>query len=314
MGYVVTLGLALLLALCLYALALKKFRPQNTVKARVQGLQKAGTFAGSAQWEAAEAEPTFRERVVVPFFQRLEDKIVQLTPSQLRAVLELRIMYAGKQYVWSTETFACALVLSAGVFASAAFWFVFYLNHMGIMQGMVILLAAVFVGASMPIVFLDSLIAKRRQQILRQLPEVLDLLCVSVQAGLSFDGAMSKLAAKMKGPFIDECDKMLRDVRVGMPRRKALVNLVKRCHVQEVQLFIAAVIQSERLGVSMGKTLTIQSENMRERRRQALKAAALKAPIKMLFPLAVFIFPVLFAVLLFPAVMTMIQSMGVLQK
>lgn len=314
MEYLIIWLLALLLLLFLYALAAKKIRPQNTVKARVQGLQRAGSFGETAGREEAEAEPTFRERVVEPFWQRLEAKIVQLTPGQLRSVLELRIMYAGKQYVWSTETFACALVLSAGVFASAAFWLVFYLNHMGIMQGLVILLAAVFVGAALPVVFLDSLIAKRRQQILRQLPEVLDLLCVSVQAGLSFDGAMGKLTAKMQGPLIDECDKMLRDVRVGMPRRKALLNLVKRCHIQEVQLFVAAVIQSERLGVSMGKTLTIQSENMRERRRQALKAAALKAPIKMLFPLAVFIFPVLFAVLLFPAVMTMIQSMGVLQK
>jgi tight adherence protein C len=175
-------------------------------------------------------------------------------------------------------------------------------------------LCALILGAALPVVFLDSLIAKRRKLILRQLPEVLDLLCVSVQAGLSFDGAMAKVADKMKGPLIDECTKMLRDIRMGMTRRQALTNMAERCRIQEVHLFTAAVVQSDRLGVSMAKTLVVQSENMRERRRQTVKEQALKAPVKMLFPLAVFIFPALFVVVLLPTVFSILRNLGSISK
>ena len=145
---------------------------------------------------------------------------------------------------------------------------------------------------------------------LKQLPDVLDMLCVSVQAGLSFDGAMTKLTDKMHGPLIDECRKMLRDVRMGMTRKLALTNMAERCNIQDIHLFTAAVIQSDRLGVSMSKTLQIQAENMRERRRQNIKEAALKAPIKMLFPLILFILPALFIVVLLPSLLNLAVYFG----
>ena len=112
----------------------------------------------------------------------------------------------------------------------------------------------------------------------------------------------------MKGAFVEECDRMLRDVRMGMTRKAALQNMAKRCNLQEIQLFTTAIIQSERLGTSMGKTLTVQADNMRERRMQRAKAAALKAPIKIIFPLVLFIFPALFVVVLLPTLLNLLAT------
>ena len=161
----------------------------------------------------------------------------------------------------------------------------------------------------MPFSILNIITQKRQKAIQKQLPELLDLLCVSVQAGLSFDGAMRKIVERMEGPLIDECRKMLDDIRMGAVRRQALRLMGERCDVQDVALFTTAVIQAERLGTSMATTLNNQAENMRERRRQYIKAEALKAPVKIVFPLIMFIFPTLFVVTLLPAILGLSDSM-----
>ena len=164
-------------------------------------------------------------------------------------------------------------------------------------------------GGLMPVVLLNITIQKRQAAMQRQLPEVLDLLCVSVQAGLSFDAAMRKIVERMKGPFIDECRRLQEDIRMGMVRRTAMKNLATRCAVQDVSLFMTSLIQAERLGTSMGKTLKSQADNIRERRRQFVKAEALKAPVKIIFPLVLFIFPALFVVTLVPTVLFLMKNM-----
>ena len=160
---------------------------------------------------------------------------------------------------------------------------------------------------------MNSIIRKRQKIIDKQLPEVLDLLSVSVQAGLSFDGALRKITDRMSGPLIEEFQRMQQDIRMGSPSVRALQAVAKRCELEDVYLFITAVVQSERLGTSMGLTLVNQADNMRERRRQKAKAAALKAPVKMLFPLILFIFPTLFVVILVPPVFSIIKNMGILK-
>lgn len=141
------------------------------------------------------------------------------------------------------------------------------------------------------------------------MPEILDLLCVSVQAGLSFDAALRRIVDKMSGPLVDECGRMLEDVRMGLPRRQSLRMLADRCEVQDVTLFCTAIIQAERLGTGIGKTLSNQSANMRERRRQAVKAEAMKAPVKMLLPLVLFIFPALFVIVLLPSLLSLLKNL-----
>lgn len=151
---------------------------------------------------------------------------------------------------------------------------------------------------------------KRQDLIIRQLPDVLDLLSISVQAGLSLDGAMRKVVERMEGPLIDEFRRMLRDTRMGMTRRRSMQLMAKRCDVQDVYLFVMSVVQSERLGASMSDTLVIQADNMRDLRRQRARTQAMKAPVKMVFPLVFCIFPAIFVVVLLPSLISLMQTMG----
>nr|WP_092075031.1 type II secretion system F family protein [Dendrosporobacter quercicolus]NSL49996.1 type II secretion system F family protein [Dendrosporobacter quercicolus DSM 1736]SDN27928.1 tight adherence protein C [Dendrosporobacter quercicolus] len=297
-----------------YLLAMTKIAPKTQVKGRVQQLRRPVSLDERVRFESEQLNRPFAERLILPLFRRLEERLIRLAPARIFAVLAERIMKAGKQHSWSINTFVCFwLISSLGFFVITGF-FAFYANPLPFLQGVALSVCGLIIGAALPVAFLDWLIAIRRKAILRQLPDVLDLLCISVQAGLSFDGAMARVAEKMNGPLIEECSKMLRDVRMGMTRRQALANLAERCKIQEVYLFTSAVVQSDRLGVSMAKTLAIQSENMRERRRQTVKEQALKAPVKMLLPLAVFIFPALFIVIMLPTLFSILNNLKALGK
>ena len=126
---------------------------------------------------------------------------------------------------------------------------------------------------------------------------------------MSFDSGIAKIVDRMKGPFIEECQRMQRDVRMGMMRKHSLQQMARRCDVQEVYLFTTSIIQAERLGTSIANTLVEQASNMRERRRQAAKAEALRAPVKIVFPLVLFIFPALFVIVLLPSLLFLLKNM-----
>ena len=293
-----------------YLFVITKAAPAVKAKERVLRLQKVRSPDEQARIESENLDKPFMERIILPIFQQIERKLIRLAPGRIYQMLSQRIMRAGKQNIWSVTAFVCFWMLSAVACIVLMVFYAFYVKHMIFIQGFALVLLAMVIGATLPMAFLDSLIANRRRLILRQLPEVLDMLCVSVQAGLSFDGSMTKLTDKMQGPLIDECRKMMRDIRMGMTRRLALTNMAERCSIQEIHLFTAAVIQSDRLGVSMSKTLTVQAENVRERRRQTVKEAALKAPIKIMFPLVFFILPALFIVILVPALLSLVKTLG----
>ncbi|MGL5271815.1 MAG: type II secretion system F family protein [Selenomonadaceae bacterium] len=306
----IALVCGILLFLFLYLFVITKVAPANQVRERVKRLQRVRPIDEQARVESENLDKPFSERIVLPFFREVEEQLIRLAPGRIYKMLAIRIMRAGKQNIWSVSAFVSFWMLSSVGFMVVVAFFAFYVKHMVFVRGFALVVLALIIGGALPIVFLDGLIAKRRLLMLKQLPDVLDMLCVSVQAGLSFDGAMTKLADKMHGPLIDECRKMLRDVRMGMTRKLALSNMAERCNIQDIHLFTAAVIQSDRLGVSMSKTLQIQAENMRERRRQNIKEAALKAPIKMLFPLILFILPALFIVVLLPSLLNLAVYFG----
>lgn len=310
----VALSSGFLLFLLLNLFVITRLAPKTQIKERVQKLRRPVSQAEQVRIDSENVNSSFSERIILPFLYQLEQYVVRLTPGGIYKILAERIMRAGKQHVWSVNAFICFWLLSAVFFMALAVFFSFYTRHMIFIQGVALAVASLVFGGILPIAFLDLLIAKRQKEVLRQLPELLDLLCVSVQAGLSFDGAMARVADKMQGPLIDECSKMLRDFRMGMSRRVALSNMAERCRIPEVHLFTAAIIQADRLGVSMARTLLIQSENMRERRRQAVKEQALKAPVKMLLPLAMFIFPALFVVILLPTIFSILNNLKVLGR
>jgi len=166
------------------------------------------------------------------------------------------------------------------------------------------------IGFMLPEIWLGRRIKKRQKMILLAVPDTLDLLTISVKAGLSFDGALSKVVEKTVGPLADEFRRSLAEIRVGKVRREALRDVVGRTDVPALSNFIAAIIQAEQLGVPIAKVLQVQSEQLRIERRQRAEEMAAKAPIKMLFPLVGCIFPSMFIVILGPAVILIALNMN----
>ena len=158
-----------------------------------------------------------------------------------------------------------------------------------------------------PDFWLSKRITKRQLLILKQLPSALDLLTVSVEAGLGFDQAIERLATKLSGPVAEEFGRTLREIQLGSPRAQALQRMAARTGVEAVRTFVSSVVQSERLGVGMAQVLRIQAAEVRRKRRMDAEERAMKAPVKMLFPLIMFVFPALFVVVLGPAAINMIK-------
>jgi tight adherence protein C len=164
------------------------------------------------------------------------------------------------------------------------------------------------IGFILPILWLRSKIRSRQTEIIKSLPDALDLLTIAVEAGMGFDGAMQKLGDKWDNELSKGFNKVVQEMRLGIPRRDALKNMDKTMQVPDVTTFVAAIIQAEQLGVSMAKVLRVQSIQMRIKRRQRAQEMANKAPIKMLFPMVFLIFPALFIILLGPAVLILMET------
>ncbi|MDY6290806.1 MAG: type II secretion system F family protein [Succiniclasticum sp.] len=309
--FLISLLVTFLVFFVLYYVVKTKIAPGNQVHQRIKDLGGGGN--GVVRTHAEElARIPFLDRTVLPLIHSAEQFLTKFAPSEIHATVDKKLMLAGKQGQWSvnrviTVWLLCqALFLALGIHFSSS-------QRSSYFEGIVFVWIFVIIGAFLPFAYLNSLIRKRQDFIIKQLPEVLDLLSISVQAGLSFDGALRKITNRMTGPVIDEFKRMQQDVRMGAPRARALQAVAKRCDVEDMHLFITSVVQAERLGTSMGKTLINQADNMRERRRQRAKAAALKAPIKMLFPLVLFIFPAMFVVILVPHIFNIVQKMGILK-
>lgn len=255
-------------------------------------------------------ETSIVDRVFLPMLQNLSEQLSHFAPSELRAMLENQIFRMGKQDSWSVTHLAACWVVSVATGFLLAFFLVNSRPELQYPQGFIILILGIVVGALLPFFILQSIIQRRQETLRNSLPEFIDLVCISVQAGLSFDGAVGKITDRMKGPLSDEFLRMERDIRHGMTRQRSLTQLAKRCDIEEMYLFTTSVIQADKLGTSMGKTLKQQADNMRDRYRQAVKAKAMKAPVKIIFPMVIFIFPSVFVIVLMPIIMNIASSFG----
>lgn len=306
---VFSLSVALLVFAILYAVIKAKVVPQQELNERLKALDEGYEGKKTQRIDDHKDEiPGFRERVVTPLGKYLGNLITRLAPAAWSAAIERKLVTAGKGRVWTAQGFAVFWVIVVLLVLVAAIKYAYGRPDLAPVQLTMVVLLFTAMGAAMPWIMLRIMAQKRQKLIMKQLPEVLDLLCVSVQAGLSFDAALRRIVERMDGPLIEECTRMLEDVRMGLPRRQALRMMGERCGVQEVSLFVTSIIQAERLGTSLGKTLNNQAINMRERRRQTIKAEAMKAPVKMIFPMVLFIFPSIFVIALFPALLTLMKG------
>ena len=309
MAFVIALLMAVIIFITLYAFIMLRSQKKQVIHKRLRNLGRFGEGSNTADiyWQQ-QMNRSFKERILQPAAEKAASRIAEIAPGSLRRAAEEAVEASGRFYGFGYTGFMLFWGFSIVVFAIFGIWYNFTSEQSLVMKLGKTLLTAV-IGAWLPFFWLRRIIAARRKKILQSMPDVLDLLCVSVQAGLGFDGALGKVTAKMKGPLIEEFERLLQELRMGVTRRQALTRLAKRCGIQEMQLFTAAVIQADKLGVGMAQTLEIQSGNMREARRQRAKEEAAKLPVKILFPTMVFIFPVMFVVVLGPAIVSLANSL-----
>jgi tight adherence protein C len=279
--------------------------PVDPVQARL-------TQLGSVQarnLEELELQQPFTERTLRPFIGRLSRMGSRLGNASSADSSERRLAMAGNPGDLRLTDWIGVKML-VGIVTGGIVFIIFGLLAGGIVAGLFLGLVGIGIGYLLPEFWLGGRIKARQKIILKMIPDTLDLLTISVRAGLGFDAALAKVVEKLPGPLSDEFRRALAEVRVGKARRDALRDMVPRTNVQPLSNFIGAIIQAEQLGVSISKVLQVQSEQLRIERRQRAEEMAARAPIKMLFPLVGCIFPSLFIVILGPAIISIVKTMG----
>jgi tight adherence protein C len=279
-------------------------RSVDPVQAR---LSQLGSMQAKTLEELELQQPLF-ERTLRPMATRLSGLAQRFASPQKVSRTEKRLAMAGQPGDLRTIDFLGLKFVVAALLAVVAFVVCIFTGSAAF--GVVAALAFGGLGFFFPEIWLSRRIKKRQKAVLLAIPDTLDLLTISVRAGLSFDGALAKVVEKVKGPLSDEFRRSLAEVRVGKARRDALRDIVGRTDVPALSNFIGAIVQAEQLGVPIAKVLQVQSEQLRIERRQRAEEAAAKAPIKMLFPLVGCIFPSMFIVILGPAVILIALNMS----
>jgi tight adherence protein C len=274
----------------------------NTVEQR---LQQYG--ARPRTLEEIELSAPFSERVLTPLIRGMSRFLTRFTPKQNVDAARLKLDLAGNPNDWTVSDFLGVRGLSAVL---TTFLAVMLALAMRSDPALILLFFGVggMLGFYLPVLWLGMKIRARQHEIQRALPDALDLLTVSVEAGLAFDSAMAKVTEKWDNELGRAFGRVIAEVRVGKLRREALRDMSSRTDVPDVKNFVAAVIQADQLGVSIAKVLRIQSEQMRVKRRQRAEEQANQAPVKMLIPLTFLIFPSIFIVLLGPTVIIFLNG------
>ncbi|MCB0211720.1 MAG: type II secretion system F family protein [Anaerolineae bacterium] len=256
--------------------------------------------------EEIELSQPFSQRVVRPLLVGLSTFFSRLSPSKSREAMELKLQMAGKPYNWGPSEFFGLRIFVAIILGVLIF--LLLLISQSFLIAVVAAAVAALMGFMLPLLWLRSKTRRRQTEIIKALPDALDLLTIIVEAGMGFDGAMQKVAEKWDNEISKGFAKVVQEMRLGIVRRDALKNMDASMGVPDVTTFVAAIVQAEQLGVSIAKILRVQSEQMRIKRRQRAEAEANKAPIKMLFPMVFLIFPALFIILLGPAALVIMET------
>ena len=259
--------------------------------------------------EEIELSQPFSQRIIMPIAKRMGEIVMRFTPQNAINSMSKKLEMAGNPGNMDPAVMFALRFL--GIPFGAIFMILDSIAAPGSFmdgKGLLIGLPAAILGFYLPDLLLQGRIDRRQKDIRRAMPDGLDLLTICVEAGLGFDAAMSKLYEKWDNELGRSFGRVVREIQLGKLRREALRDMADRLGVTEMSSFVAAVIQSEQLGVSMAHVLRIQADQMRIRRRQLAEEEAHKAPIKMLLPMALFIFPALCIVLMTPAFLIILET------
>ncbi len=274
---------------------------EDSIQSRLERIKEEG----QTEEETIYSKP-FSERVIKPVIENVGKSLLKLAPTEWIRNMETKIIMAGKPKNrgvkdWITLQAILILLFPGGVL------FMMTQLHAPLKSTVMVTLSITAIILLYPSMTLNSKIRVRQKEILKSLPDVMDLLTVSVEAGLNFDAALSRVVEKMPGTLSREFETVLQEIKVGRSKKDALYDMADRLSVQDLRSFIAAVVQADQLGVSLGRVLRIQAEQIRLNRKQRIQEQAMKAPVKILIPMVIFIFPVIFIVLLGPVAINLID-------
>ncbi len=292
-----------ILFLIIFYLLLKAFsnRDEDSIKSRLDRIREEN----QPEEEAIYNRP-FKERVIKPVVESVGKSLLKLAPTEWIRSMETKIIMAGKPKNrgvkdWLTLQAIFILIIPGGILLLMT------QMHAPLKNILLMTISSAAAIILYPNMTLNSIIRKRQKEILKALPDVMDLLTVSVEAGLNFDAALSKVVEKMPGTLSKEFETVLQEIKVGRSKKDALYDMADRLSVQDLRSFIGAVVQADQLGVSLGRVLRIQAEQIRLNRKQRIQEQAMKAPVKILIPMVIFIFPVIFIVLLGPVALNLLD-------
>lgn len=262
-----------------------------------------------ASLEEIELSQPFSERVLVPVINRIGEFSARFTPQKAIQDTERKMELAGHPWPINAPTFLAIRFILAVLLGGLAMTAFLGSTAWSTSDKIMFIGGALIGGFYVPHIMLTTRITRRQKEIRNAMPDALDLLTICVEAGLGFDAAMSKVAEKWETELSLAFARVIREIQLGKLRREALKDMSDRLGIAELTSFVAAIIQSEQLGVSLAKVLRIQSDQMRLKRRQRAEEEAHKAPIKMIIPLALLVFPSIMIIILTPAVISIMGSL-----
>lgn len=279
------------------------YRRKLNIQSRIKN------FVNTGDKEPGIHQGSFIERVIRPVLGKANGFLGKIAPRNYYDQMERRIKEAGYPKGVSVGGIVFfQICLTCSSIAVAALMKVS--RDAPISKIIIVLASLLGIINMLPKYYLKNRITLRQKEIEKSLPDALDLLTVSIEAGLSFDGAVAKLVEKMSGVLVDEFAIALKEMRVGVSKRDAFKSLIERVPVPSLVTFVGSILQADQLGVSMGNVLRIQSSLARQKRRQKTQENAMKAPIKMLIPMIIFIMPTMFIVLLGPVIIIAMKAFG----
>jgi tight adherence protein C len=277
----------------------------SNMESRIQDFRNR---AVSLDDEEVDLELPFGERVLKPAIDGISRGFSSVLPASVLSDIQKQLMMAGHPMTLQSYVTFWAILFS--VFTGLGLVFFVVLPGSLFIQKLIFVVMFAGIGWIFPRLWLKGKVKARQKMVIKAMPDAMDLITTCVEAGLGLDAALARVAEKSGGPLAEELSRMLRDVAMGKMRREAMTELEQRIGVEELTTFINSVIQAEQLGVGIAQVLRVQSDQLRTKRRQRAEQAAHEAPIKMLFPLVLFIFPAFLLVILGPAAIRIAQSLS----
>jgi tight adherence protein C len=266
-----------------------------------------GQVTDSVDLRQEELEGSAVDRMLMPGAKRIGKTVVRLTPFDLHARINEKLIFAGNPPGWDAERVVALKIIGAIAMLVASVAILVLLPISGWLK---ILFIAIFtlIGYVAPSTYVSGLASSRQKMIQRQLPDVMDLLTISVEAGLGFDAAMAQVVKNVPGPLSEELARLLQEVQIGVSRADAFRHLGDRTEVPELQSFVLSMIQADLFGVSIANVLRAQSRELRQKRRQRAEEIAQRIPVKLLFPMIFLVLPALFVIVLGPGAIKIYQQ------